>query len=335
MKPSKKIGILGAGSWGTTLAYLISKNNHSVWLWSQNSKITQEINYNHTNQKYIHGLKLSKQVQATQDIQKVMKNCQLIFLALPSSVFREVIHESRSNITKQHLLISGTKGIENKTFYTMSDILREETSCSKIAVLSGPNIAADILRGDPTGAIAACDQEEVIDQVMDILGQPLFKLYASKDVKGVEMAGALKNIIAIAAGIADGLKFGNNSKGFLITRGMVEISRYGKFFGAQSHTFFGLAGIGDLITTCYSEDSRNHTLGKQLALGRKKEAILKSIGMTVEGIATAQAVYAVSQKKNIYMPITTGIYRLLFENADLQKVIQELMTVRSKYEDED
>ncbi|HBQ21055.1 MAG: hypothetical protein A2Z91_09400 [Deltaproteobacteria bacterium GWA2_38_16] len=331
----KTIGVLGSGNWGTTLANLIAQRGQSVLLWSRNPSTVQEINHSKTNQKYTPGLKILDSIHATSSMKEVAESCELIFVVVPSKVFREVSQELGTYVSGDQILVSGTKGIENKTFRMMCDILKEETCCKKVGALSGPNIATEIIQGDPSGSVIASHYNEVIERVMGALQQPLFKMYGNKDVKGVEIGGALKNIIAIASGIATGLHLGNNSKAFLISRGIVEISRYGKFFGADPKTFFGLSGIGDLMATCYSEHSRNNTFGRKLASGQTMDDILKASNMVIEGIYTVQAVQALAQKFNIFMPISAGIYRVLYENANLKEVIRDLMSVRVTYESED
>src|SRR3989338_1814612 len=330
----KGIGGIGSGNWGTTLAHLIGQAGQPVMIWSRNPQVAQEMNQHKTNHAYTPGLKISDRVSATTVLRDVATHCELIFIVVPSKSFREVANQLGNSVGGDQILVSGTKGIEDKTFRTMSDILKEETCCKKVGALSGPNIATEIIQGDPSGCVIASSYQEVIDKVIEVIGQPLFKIYGNTDIKGVEMGGALKNIIAIACGMATGLNRGNNAKAFLMTRGLVEIARYGRFLGAQPETFYGLSGIGDLIATCYSQHSRNQTFGRELAQGRSMEEILHTIHMVVEGVYTVQAVYAVAKKFNIFMPITEGIYNILFEQARVQDVIKELMTVRIKFEDE-
>lgn len=330
----KGIGVVGSGNWGTTLAHLIGQAGHPVIVWSRNPNIVQEINHQRTNQAYTPGLKISDQVLATPTLKDVAARCELIFVVLPSKSFREVVSQLGDNVGGDQILVSGTKGIENKTFRTMSEILKEETCCKKVGALSGPNIATEIIQGDPSGCVIASSYQEVIDKVIDVIQQPLFKIYGNKDIKGVEIGGALKNIIAIACGMATGLNRGNNAKAFLMTRGLVEMARYGRFLGANPDTFYGLSGIGDLIATCYSQHSRNQTFGRELAKGKVMSEILDNIHMVVEGVYTVQAAYTVAKKFNIFMPITEGIYKILFEQARVQDVIRDLMAVRIKFEDE-
>ncbi len=328
------MGVIGAGNWGTTVASLIATAGFQVLLWARNSSLVQEINEQRTNKKYTPHLKLLPSIHATGEIKEVSDHCEVIFVIVPSHSFREVSHALGNYVGGDQILVSGTKGIENQTFRLMTEILKEETCCKKVGALSGPNIADEILRGQPSGAVIASEYNEVIDKVIEVLLQPLFKVYASKDVVGVETGGALKNIIAIASGIATGLGLETNSKAFLVTRGLVEVSRYGSFFGAQPQTFLGLSGMGDIVTTCFSMHSRNNTFGRMLAAGKKKEDILKEIKMVVEGVYTTESAYTIAHRFNIRMPITDGLYKILFENGNVNEVLKELMAVRMKFEDD-
>ena len=329
-----KVGVLGTGNWGTTVAHLLAQGDSEVLLWGRSQIQVDEINKNRTNKKYTKDLKISSGVKATTSLQEVATQCKIIFIVIPSQVFRFVAHDVGQWAGGDQILVSGTKGIENTTYRFMTDILREETCCRKIGVLSGPNIADEINRNHPGGAVIASYYNEVIDSVMELFKLPLFKVYAHKDVRGVEIGGALKNIVAIASGITTGLGYETNSKAFLVTRGLAEISRFGKFFGANPQTFLGLSGMGDIVTTCFSMSSRNNTFGRLLSQGKTVEHIQEEIGMVVEGVATTKAVYEISKKFMIRMPITEGLYKILFENAPLAHVLKNLMEVRMKFEDE-
>jgi glycerol-3-phosphate dehydrogenase (NAD(P)+) len=329
-----KVGVLGCGNWGTTVAHLLSEVDNDVLLWGRNEATINEINKKRTNERYTKGLKLSSKILATTSLKEVADECGLIYVVIPSKVFRKVAYELGNYVGGDQTLVSCTKGIEVESFKLMSEVLKEETCCKKVGALSGPNIANEIIAGQPAGAVIASSYSEVIDQVIKTLKQPLFKVYANKDIKGVEIAGALKNIIAIAAGIATGLGLESNAKSFLVTRGVLEISRYGSFFGTERETYLGLAGMGDMVATCFSPHSRNNTFGRHLAAGKTKEDILKEIGMVVEGVNTTKSVYNVAKKFDIRMPITEGLYKILFEGAEVKEVIEDLMAVRMKYEDE-
>ena len=329
-----KVGVLGTGNWGTTVAHLLAEGKRDVLLWGRSQNQVDEINKNRTNKKYTKDLKISPRVLATTSLQEVATQCKTIFVIIPSQVFRSVAHDLGEWAGGDQILVSGTKGIENTTYRFMTDILREETCCRKIGVLSGPNIADEINRNHPSGAVIASHYDEVIDVVMELFKLPSFKVYGHKDVRGVEIGGALKNIVAIAAGITTGLGFETNSKAFLVTRGLAEISRFGKFFGANPQTFLGLSGMGDIITTCFSMSSRNNTFGRLLSKGKTVSDIQREIGMVVEGVATTQAVYEISKKFMIRMPITEGLYKILYEKAGVELVLKDLMEVRMKFEDE-
>ncbi|MBI4040297.1 MAG: NAD(P)-dependent glycerol-3-phosphate dehydrogenase [Deltaproteobacteria bacterium] len=327
------VGVIGGGSWGTTLAALIAATEHPVKLWCRDSKVVQEINAQHTNQAYTGAYLLSGYIQATTEIKEVITTCDLIFMVIPSRSFRSIAFEVGKWIQGNQLLVSATKGLELPRVKTMSEVLKEETCCKKIGVLSGPNIATDILQGDPSGTVIASPYQEVIERVRDVLNQPRFKVYGNKDIRGTEMAGALKNIIAISCGIAEGMGLKNNAKSFLITRGMMEMSRYGCFFGGELQTFYGLSGMGDLIATCFSPHSRNQTLGRHIAQGQKVEDAVKKIQGVVEGMYSTQAVFHMAKKFHIFMPITESIYRILFEGATVENEIKYLMEVRIKFEE--
>ena len=334
-----KVGILGAGNWGTTLAMLVANTHAPVQIWCRNEAIQDEINTQHTNRRYVPGV-LPSAIHASTDLLQVVASSELLFVVLPTNVFRKIAFEVGKVLKGDQIVVSASKGMEVgrgnvPSSKTMSDVFQEETCCKKIGVLSGPNIALDILRGDPSGTVIASHYEEVIDQVISVLQQPKFKVYANRDLKGVEIAGALKNTIAIAAGIAHGLGLQQNAKAFLLTRGIAEMSRLGQFLGAQPETFYGMAGIGDLIATCFSENSRNNRFGRALAAGKKPKDIFDEIQMVVEGVHTTSAVYELSQKFNIFMPITQAMYRILYENALPQEEIKTLMQARIKYEGEE
>lgn len=331
----KVAGVVGTGNWGTTVAQLLAQAGSSVVLWGRNREVVDEINKRHTNVKFTKHLNISTAVRATIDLREVVTQADLIFIAVPSKAFREIAFALGQFVQGDQILISCTKGIETNSCKLMTEILLEETCCKKVGALSGPNIAHEIIERDPSGAVIASHYQEVIERVIQSLQQPLFKLYGNRDVKGVEIGGALKNIIAIASGVATGLGFENNSKAFLITRGILEVSRYGAFWGANPETFLGLSGIGDLVATCYSAHSRNNTFGRMIAMGKKMNEILKDIHMVVEGVYTTEAVYGLSQKFNIFMPISAGVYRLIFEGAGIEEVIKDLMAVRTRYEGEE
>ncbi|MBI2027156.1 MAG: NAD(P)H-dependent glycerol-3-phosphate dehydrogenase [Deltaproteobacteria bacterium] len=316
------------------LFYYHNKKSDHVYLWGRDSSLVESINRTRKNKIYTGDLILTANIRVTNSLKEMSEQCFIMFIVLPSTSFREVIYELGSFVRGNQMIVSATKGIEQQTYKFMSQILREETCVKKMGVLSGPNIANEIIQEQPSAAIIASKYEEVIESVWQLLNSSHFKVYGSNDVQGVETAGALKNIIAIACGLADGLGLENNTKSFILTRGLAEILRYGSFFGARSETFLGLAGVGDLVTTCFSHHSRNHRFGRLLAEGKSMEEAVKCIGMVVEGVNTIKAVHEVSQKFKMRMPITNGLYEILFCKLEVSQVMSDLMSARMKYEEE-
>ncbi|MFN8671419.1 MAG: NAD(P)H-dependent glycerol-3-phosphate dehydrogenase [Candidatus Sericytochromatia bacterium] len=323
------VGIIGGGSWGTTVANIIGDNNYKALLWLRNKDSVNEINTSHTNSKYLPDLKLSENIIATESLEEVAKKCNTIFFIVPSKGFKEVAFQLGNHLTGEHILIHGTKGLEKETFKRMSVILKEETPCKRIGVLSGPNLAKEIMKKNPSGSVIASAYDEVIEKGRKILDNNYFTVYGTKDMIGAELGGVFKNIIAIASGIADGLELGDNTKAMLITRGNIEMTRLGVNMGAEVSTFNGLSGIGDLIATCMSPLSRNYQVGYRLAKGETLEQIMETSVYVAEGVQTTKTINEYSIKKGVAMPIVRGVYKILFENKDIKKVINSLMNIKS------
>lgn len=319
------IGVLGGGSWGTTIAHILGANGHNVLLWLRNSEKRDEINNEHKNSRYTHDYMLSHRIQATCDIEEVVRRCEILVVVIPSSGFREVSYQLGNYVKGDQILISATKGLEQSTYARMTTILREETCAKKIGVLSGPNLFQEILNQSPSGITIGSKYNEVINRTKKLLTNSYFRVYGNKDIHGVELGGVIKNVIAIAAGIADGLGYGDNTKAMIITRGIVEMGKIGCKLGSQSSTFTGMSGIGDTITTCAGQLSRNYRVGYFIAKGEKLSALRQKLGVT-EGVNTAKVLHEFSNKHKIHAPIIHGVYQVLYENADINRVVDTLMT---------
>ena len=327
------IGIIGAGGWGLALANILSdKHNIKVWVHSEsNYKL---LNNNYRNDNYLLNVDLNKIIKFTMDIGEVVNDNEIIIIATPSFAFYDACINIEPYISSEQILVSATKGFDRKTGKTMSEVARSIISGDlSILTLSGPSHAEETAKGVPT-AIVVGGEKGVSEYIRDTLTiPPKLRIYNSTDQKGVEIGGALKNIIAIAGGIVDGLKLGDNAKAALITRGLHEIVRFALSKGARIDTMYGLSGIGDLIVTCSSGLSRNNRLGRELANGKKyQDAISKNNGKVVEGVYATAATYEYAKKNNIYMPITDCIYDILFNNANINDKIVELMSKDSKSE---
>jgi len=330
----KFVGVIGGGSWGTVLSNIVSENGYNVIQWLRNEEIAQQINTEHINKKYLPEFILSPNIYATTDMSELANKCNVIFVLVPSHGFREIAYMLGDFVNAEHIIIHGTKGLEKDTLKRMSVILQEETCTRRIGVLSGPNLAKEIMVKSPTGSVIASNFEEVIKKGIEILSNDYFTVFASKDIIGAELGGVFKNIIAIASGIAEGSALGNNTKAMLITRGNIELTRLGVNMGANVHTFTGLSGIGDLVATCMSPLSRNYQVGYRLAKGETLDEILKSMIYVAEGVQTTKIVYEYCEKNKIAMPIVKGVYKVLFENANIKKVINKLMSFETGYESE-
>jgi len=326
-----KISIIGAGAWGTTISILAAENGHFPTIWSYEEDVAKSINELRENKKYLNGFQLPQNIDSTTDLKKAASS-DIIILSTPSQYLRETLRNVSRFINKDALIISAVKGLEIETQKRMSEVIKEELPCEKIAVISGPNISKEIARGLPAATVAASADINAAILVQQILNSSRFRVYTNTDVIGAEFGGALKNVIAIAAGVADGLMLGNNAKSALIVRGITEIMRLGVAMGGKSETFSGLSGIGDLITTCESTLSRNHQIGVEIAKGRKLKDIIIKMYDVAEGVPTAKAAREISRKLKIEMPITEEVYSVLYEGKDPFKAISSLMQRELKNE---
>jgi glycerol-3-phosphate dehydrogenase (NAD(P)+) len=323
-----KVCVLPAGSYGTALASVLADNDADVMLWSRNEAIVSEINTEHTNQRFHPDIHISSQIKATTSIKDALDGARMVILASPSSAMRDIVQQVRPFLHKKMIIVHATKGFEMDTLKRMTTVIADELpeyDHNEICVLSGPSHAEEVIRKSPTTVVVASQSTETAQRVQDLLINPYFRVYTNSDVIGVEVGGALKNIIALGAGLSDGLGFGDNAKAALITRGLAEIARLGTAMGANPLTFAGLAGVGDLVVTCTSKHSRNWRAGYQLAQDKKLDEVLESMGMVVEGVKTTKAAYSLASKYNVEMPITEQLYQVLFENKSPKHAVEDLM----------
>lgn len=329
------ITVLGAGSWGTALSMVLADNGHEVRLWSRNGSQIDEINAQHTNHQYLPDIVFSDKIKGYTDLEKAVQDTDAVLFVVPTKAIRQLAETIMPFLPSETMIIHASKGLEQETHKRISEILAEAIPMEKrigIAVLSGPSHAEEVAVKDLTTITAACSQLERAEYVQELFMTDYFRVYTNQDVIGVEVGGALKNIIAVGAGALVGIGYGDNAKAALMTRGLTEITRLGVSFGADPLTFLGLSGVGDLIVTCTSIHSRNWRAGKLLGEGQDKEEVLANMGMVVEGIATTKAAYELAQQNHVEMPITTAIYEVLYNKANVKEVVSELMNRVGKYE---
>lgn len=334
----EKVVVLGAGSWGTALSIVLAENGHDCLLWSHRQNQANEINQQHTNEKYLPGTVLPDSLIATSSLEEAAKHGKIVVMAVPTKGIREVCRNIKEWIQEPILFVHVSKGIEPDSLKRISEVMREELPAhliEEIVVLSGPSHAEEVVLKHPTTVTAACENIQYAEKVQDLFMHGYFRVYTNSDVIGVEMGGALKNIIALAAGITDGLGYGDNAKAALITRGLAEIARLGTKMGANPLTFSGLTGIGDLIVTCTSVHSRNWRAGSMLGKGMNLDEVLEQMGMVVEGVRTTKAAYQLSKFHDVPMPITSALYAVLFEQVDTKSAVDQLMDRVKKHEMED
>lgn len=332
----KSVTVLGAGSWGTTIAIHLSLNGYLVSLWEFQPAIAEELKKRRENIELLPGVSIPESINIFSDLRGIVSDrADLLVFAVPSHVLREVARKVSPFISGVPFVVSVVKGIENETLKRMSEVLEEELPrdlLNSVAVLSGPSHAEEVSRQIPTSVVVASTNRDVAETVQKVFLSPRFRVYTNLDVVGVELAGALKNIIAIAAGISDGLGFGDNTKGALLTRGLAEITRLGVAMGARESTFAGLSGIGDLITTCLSQYSRNRYVGEEIGKGKSLSQVLDSMLMVAEGIKTTEAASELARRYSVEMPITNEVYAVLFEEKNPAQAVEDLMTRTAKAE---
>jgi len=329
-----QISVLVGGSWGTTLAILLAENGHQVSLWQFDSHLAEIMTNTRENPGFLPGIRIPEDILISSSLKKILVKPEIIVFVVPSHFLRETARKVATIIPKPKLIVSGTKGIETGSFKRMSEVLKEELSLSyeQIVVLSGPSHAEEVSRKIPTTVVAASRNLAAAREVQQIFMSPTFRVYTNDDPIGVELGGALKNVIALAAGICDGLGLGDNTKGALMTRGLAEITRLGKAMGADPTTFAGLSGVGDLITTCISQHSRNRYVGEQLGKGRKLKEILKEMVQVAEGVNTTWSAFRLAQKFGVEMPITAQVYEILFKGKNPKEATFDLMMRKAKPE---
>ena len=320
----KTISVLGGGSWGTVLAHLASLKGNKVTLWMRDEEIAKEINQTHINRRYLPGLNLGSNLLATPHIEEVSDSDTIIF-CIPSDAFRDVASLSANFIQESSYLITATKGVEKDGFSLMSNILEEYYPKNSIGVLSGPNLAEEIANHHLSGTVIASKDKDLRRETIKDFSTDYFRVYENDDPYGVEMGGALKNIYAIACGIADGLNSGENTIGMIMTRGLGEMGRLATDLGANPQTFLGLAGVGDLITTCASPLSRNHQFGKFIGEGLSVDEAKLKIGQTIEGLKTLRVVKNISDKNQVEMPIVDSLYKIIYKGDSLDGSIQNVL----------
>ncbi|AKC76185.1 NAD(P)H-dependent glycerol-3-phosphate dehydrogenase [Staphylococcus sp. EG-SA-6] len=323
-----KITVFGMGSFGTALANVLAENGHTVLMWGKNEDSVKELNDHHQNKRYLKDVVLDSRIKATSDIKEAANFTDIYLMALPTKAMREVTSEIDSLIDSKKTFIHVAKGIENDTFKRVSEMIEDSISEDHnggIGVLSGPSHAEEVVIKQPTTVAASSKDEKVSKLIQDLFMNDYLRVYTNNDLVGVELGGALKNIIAVASGIVAGMGYGDNAKAALMTRGLAEISRLGEKLGADPMTFLGLGGIGDLIVTCTSTHSRNYTLGFKLGQGQTMDEALNEMNMVVEGIYTTNSVYHLAKQQNVDMPITNALYKVLFEDNPVKDSVKDLM----------
>jgi glycerol-3-phosphate dehydrogenase (NAD(P)+) len=324
-----RVAIIGAGAWGTALGLLVSANRHQVILWGHRADHLAEIRRSGVNERYLPGIRLPAHWIYTDELAKARDQAEMLVMAVPSKAFRQVATQLGAT---ERPIISVTKGIEHESGMTMTEVLHSAAHAAPIAALSGPTFAIEVAQGFPCAIVAASRDAALVLRVQELFHRPNFRVYTSTDLTGVELGGALKNVIAIAAGLGDGLGFGDSSKAALVTRALAEIRRLGVACDAQPETFAGLSGLGDLTVTCFSQLSRNRKFGERLARGESIEGILAS-STSVEGYPTARSAYQLARKKNVETPIIDEVYAVLHEGKNFADSLRDLTTRSSKAED--
>ena len=320
-----KISVIGGGSFGTVIANITALNGHEVHFWMRSEELVQEVNESHENSHYLPGYKLSENVIATHDMESAVADSDLVFVAVPSGSFRSVVQQLQKCISPNTILVSTTKGIEAGSFKLMSQILSEECASAAVGVLSGPNLAKEIAAGHLTGTVIASPHEHVRDTVKDILKSEHFRVYTNDDMFGVELGGSLKNIYAIIAGMAEAIGMGHNTNSMLVTRSLTEMARFGSELKADPMTFLGLSGVGDLVVTCSTPLSRNFRIGQALGHGKSIAEAVEEVGQVAEGVNTVKLVKEKADEMNVYMPLATGLYKIIYEGQSIKSIISSLM----------
>ena len=326
-----KIGIIGAGSWGSALAVLLHNNGHEICIWSALENEIKMLNETHEH-KALAGVKLAEDMVFTSNLKEAVEGKDLLVLAVASPYTRSTAHQMKDIVSEGQMIVNVAKGIEETTLMTLSEIIEEEVPQADVAVMSGPSHAEEVGRGIPTTIVVGAKSKKTAEYIQNIFMSEVFRVYISPDVLGIELGGSLKNVVALAAGIADGLGYGDNTKAALITRGITEISRLGTVMGGKAETFSGLTGIGDLIVTCASMHSRNRRAGILIGQGYTMEEAMKEVNMVVEGVYSAKAAMALAEKYQVQLPIIEQVNEVLFANKPADQAVKELMLRDKKME---
>ncbi len=324
-----KVACIGAGSWGTTVAGLAAQNGHDVVLWCRRSELAEQINELHVNEDYLPAIRLPEELRATASIQQAVEGAEVMVMGVPSHGWREILRTLKDDLSDVDAVVSLTKGLEVDTNVRMSEVLSEECPDfpgERYSMLAGPNIAKEIARRMPAATAIACTDAQRAERLQEIFHQPYFRVYTNTDVVGCELGGAMKNIVAIAAGIADAFGFGDNARAALMTRGLAELTRLGVHLGGQPLTFSGLAGMGDLIVTCISKYSRNRRVGKELGKGRRISDITSEMNMVAEGVKTCRPILELAGKVDCPMPITEGVVGVIYEGKTPDQMIADILS---------
>lgn len=326
------IGVIGAGSWGIALSVLLSNNGHDVKVWSIIEDEIKMLNEYHEHRDKLPGVILSDKITFTTDLKEAVEDMDLLVMAVPSPFVRKTAASLKSLVRDGQIIVNVAKGIEENTLMTLSQIIEEEVPQAEVTVLSGPSHAEEVGRGIPTTIVVGAKNKETAEYIQNVFMSEVFRVYISPDVLGIELGAALKNVVALAAGIADGLGYGDNTKAALITRGITEIARLGMAMGGKFETFCGLSGIGDLIVTCASMHSRNRRAGILLGQGKTMDEAMSEVKMVVEGVYSAKAALGLARKYDVQIPIIEQVNQVLFENKPASETMKELMTRDKKSE---
>lgn len=320
-----RAAVIGGGAWGTALADLLARNGHDVALWARESDVVETVNASHENVRFLKGARLHESLRASGDMGAVLKGAEIVTYAAPSHVLRAVLRQEPRSVGPDTLIVVATKGIERDTLAIMTEVIQEELPGRPVVALSGPSFAAEVVARQPTAVVAASADPHASEAAQAAYSSQTFRVYTHDDVIGVELGGALKNVMAVATGVAEGLGLGYNSRAALITRGLAEIVRLGSALGANPATFAGLAGVGDLVLTCTGALSRNRSVGIEIGEGKTLEEVLKNRETVAEGVNTTQSAHALAAREGVEMPIVDAVYRVLFQGFAARDAIGALM----------
>lgn len=332
MSQPQRISVIGDGAWGTTLAIVLAEKKHDVILWGPFGDYLKKVSKTRENSKFLPGIKLPQNIDLTDDIQVAIEASDIIVIATPSQFLVQTLKHIKKTNYEKKIFVSVVKGLEEKSFLTMTDVIQKILGKVPVVALSGPTIAIEVAKKIPTTIVAASQTLPLAKKIQEIFNTDVFRVYTNTDVIGVELCGCVKNIIALSCGICDGLGLGTNTKAAILTRGLVEMKRLGKALKAKPDTFSGLAGLGDLATTCFSPNSRNRSVGEALGKGKSLKAILEGMNAVAEGVPATKAVYKLALKKKIEMPITKAVFQILYKKKSPKKAVSDLMSRSLKKE---